>query len=422
MSHRRPLAVLFALAILAGPGSVALAAAPGPPPGSLAPLLWAGQIVDRHGQPAPARVSAFIRPPVSAIPSADQAMPAPASIPLASGQAGPDGRFALRAGEPAVPAEYRPDGWLQVMLFSEGTDGSWSIATDSVRYLPAGGGLARPAWLSTLGAVERAERLRAAGGSAVRAMAAVDRLAAEDQAGGYERPAVIQLGEPTAQASAVRPFGWRGPGDPYAACTARYVEGRQEAMRTISDIDVGPQWSYEIHYVDTGTTSWDVGYEQSGGQWKVAGTASFSGSAGRGFDASYGPYPGRFREAYQVQLVHAKVLWQCGSATSPGPFSVRTVEPERWTGGTYNQGDPVVPCNPKQRLPVAGNTIGWRSEGTTSRYSAAAAVYGFSGQAAVTYTKSIKLGWRNHLAYPRQVCGESGDPYKGRTRVAAMDE
>ncbi len=161
---------------------------------------------------------------------------------------------------------------------------------------------------------------------------------------------------------------------------------------------------------------------RSGGVWKVGGTASFSNSSGRGFNTEYGPYPGRFREAYQVQLVHAKVLWQCGSHTSPGPFFVRTVEPEKWGGGTYNQGDPVVPCNPRHRKPVAGHTFGWRDEGESSKYSASAAVYGFSGQAAVTYTNTIKLGWKNHLDHPRDVCGESANPYEGRTRVAAMDE
>ncbi len=422
MSHRRPLAFLLAVAILAGPGPVALAAGTGTTSGSPAPLLWAGRVVDRHGQPVPARVSAFIRPPASAIPSAGAGAAAPASILLTSGQAGREGRFELRAEAPAVPAEYRPDGWLHVMVFTEGTDGSWAIATDSVRYVPAGGGLERPVWLSTLEAAERAEGLRTAGGSRARVMAAGDRLVAEDQVGGDERPAVIQLGGPRAQASDGQPFGSGGPGDPYEGCTARYVEGRQEAMRTISDIDVGPHWSYVIDYADTGTTSWDVGYEQSGGNWKVAGTSSFSNSSGRGFNAEYGPYPGRYREAYQVELVHAKVLWQCASRTGPGPFYVRTVEPESWTGGTYNQGEPVVPCNPKFRKPVAGNTYGWRNEGKTSRYSASAAVYGFSGQAAVTYTKTIKLGWKNHLEHPRRVCGESDNPYEGRTRVAAMDE
>jgi hypothetical protein len=67
VSHRRPLAVLFALVILAAPGSVALAAGPGTASGSPAPLLWTGRVVDRQGRPAPARVSAFIRPPASAI-------------------------------------------------------------------------------------------------------------------------------------------------------------------------------------------------------------------------------------------------------------------------------------------------------------------------------------------------------------------
>ncbi len=160
-------------------------------------------------------MNAFIRPPASAIPSADEDATAPASIPLASGRAGRDGRFELRAEAPPIPAAYRPDGWLHVMLFSEGTDGSWSIATDSVRYVPAGGGLTRPAWVSTLEAAERAEQLRTSSASRPRVMAAMDRLEAEDQAaGGDERPAVLQLGEPTAQTSAGRPFGWEGPGEP----------------------------------------------------------------------------------------------------------------------------------------------------------------------------------------------------------------
>ena len=89
-----------------------------------------------------------------------------------------------------------------------------------------------------------------------------------------------------------------------------------------------------------------------------------------GFNAEFGPYPGRFREAYQVKLVHAKVLWRCASRTSPGPFYIRTVEPESWTGGTFNEGEPIIPCHPKQRVPVAGNTTGWRKKDKASRYSA----------------------------------------------------
>ncbi|MGH8992421.1 MAG: hypothetical protein ACRDZ7_13005, partial [Acidimicrobiia bacterium] len=320
------------------------------------------------------------------------------------------------------PAEYRPDGWFHVMVFTEAPDGSWSIATDSVRYVPAGGRLAEPRWFSSLHAAQRAEALRDTAGSRRHVMAAMDRLQTDEQADDNERPAVIQLNEPQSPASGNRPFAWRKPGDPYVGCTARHVEERRDAMRTISDIDVGPAWSYRIDYEDTGTTSWDVGYEASGGNWKVAGTSSFSNHRGRGFNTEWGPYPVRFREAYQVELVHAKVLWQCGSRTSPGPFYVRTVEPESWTGGTYNQYDPVVPCNPRFRKPVAGRTHGWRDEGKSSKYSAAASVYGFSGQATVTYNNSIKLGWGNHLEHPRHVCGESANPYFGRTRVAAMDD
>jgi hypothetical protein len=99
---------------------------------------------------------------------------------------------------------------------------------------------------------------------------------------------------------------------------------------------------------------------------------------------------------------------------------VRTVEPERWTGGTWNQFDPSVSCTSSNEIPVARGTFRWRGAGKSTKYSAAAAVFGFSGQASVTYTKSIRLGWKNHEDNPRVVCGESGHPFEGNTRVAAM--
>jgi len=419
VSHRRLITALVSLVVLTGSGPVALAASPATAAESPAPLLWAGRVVDRSGQPAPARVSAFIRPPASAIPSMGEERPAPASIPLATAEAGPDGRFELRAEAPAIPSEYRPDGWIHVMLLVEGADGSWSIATDSVRYVPAGGSLATPAWLSTLPFAERAEELRSSGLPRAQVRAAIDRLGVNELAGGMERPAVIQLGEPRTQAAGPQPL-WQKPGDPYTGCSARYVEGRQDAMRTISDIDVARGWSFRLEYIETDTTSWDVGYEASGGNWKVGGTASFSDTASGGFDAEFGPFPDRFQEAYQVELTHAKVLWQCDSRESPGHFTVRTVEPERWTGGTWNQYDPSVSCTSSNEIPVARGTFRWRGVGKSTKYSAAAAVFGFSGQASVTYTKSIRLGWKNHEDQPRVVCGESGHPFTGNTRVAAM--
>ena len=417
MSRRRLTTALVSLVLLTGSGPPALATPERPGP---APLLWAGRVVDRHGQPAPGLVSAFIRPPASVIPALNEHKAAPASIPLATAEAGPDGRFELRAEAPAIPPEYRPDGWIHVMLLAEGAGGWWSIATDSVRYLPAGGSLAAPVWLSNLVSAERAEELRSSGGPRAEVIAAIDRLGVEELAGGMERPTVIQLGEPRAQAAGPPTLDWKGPGDPYTGCSARYVEDRQKGLRTISDIDVAKDWSFHLEYTDTGTTAWDVGYEASGGNWKVGGTASFSNTAGRGFNSDFGPFPERYQEAFQVDLWHAKVLWECNSKESSGRFPVRTVEPESWTGSTFNQGDPMVSCTSTHERTVARDTMGWRESGKSSKYSAGASVFGFSGQAAVTYNKTIKLGWRNHQDHPRVLCGESADPYLGDTRVAAM--
>jgi hypothetical protein len=307
------------------------------------------------------------------------------------------------------------------MLLAEAPNGAWSLANDSMRYVPAGPpGVG--AWVSTLAGEERVVSALAAEKRLT--VAALDRFVGDDLTSGEERPTVLHLGEPRFAVRGTGPVGghWKGPGDPYVGCNAVNVEGRENAFRTISDIDVGPAWSYVLDYTETKTTSWDIGVEQSAGQWKAGGTTSFSNSPSAGFNTEYGPYPSRFRESYQVQLVHAKVLWRCGSKTSPGPFYVRTVEPESWTGGTFNQGEPIVPCNPRNRKPIAGHTIGWRGEGKSSKYSASAGGFGFQGQAAVTYSRDIKLGWKNHLEYARDVCGESGNPFDGRTRVAAMDE
>jgi hypothetical protein len=377
------------------------------------PLLWQGQVADTGGHPTAATVIAAVRPPAAAIPSQADVERALAdgreplglpSIPLAEAPTDRLGRFELRAALPALPAGYAPDGWINVIVFAVGDGGQWSIATDSVRFVAARSGASGGQWIT------HAEPSPA------------PRSAAEDLADADERPPVMTLNAPLpAPSQRTLAARWKGPGDPYRGCNARYVEERQDGFRTISDIDVGPQWAYRIDYQSTGTTSWDVGYERSAGQWGVAGTASFSQDASSGFNAEFGPYPGRFRESYQVQLTHARVLWQCGSTSSPGPFYVRTVEAERWTGGTYNQGDPVVGCNRHFTAPVAGNTFSWRQNGKSSKWSASGNLWGFSGQATVAYTKTIRLGWVNKLPQPRYVCGESGDPYAGKTRVTALD-
>jgi hypothetical protein len=372
------------------------------------PLLWRGQIVDAHGSPTAAAISAVLAPPPEILPMRDNlaagAVPM-ASIPLSTGAAGRDGRFELRASLPVVPPSFAPGGWMDVMLFIQSNDGGWAVAMDSVRFVPVGTG----AWISKLSSESLAPR-----------------VPSDDTQG--ERPAVITLQPPVTtierdrRAAGVLTLNSNGPGAPYTGCIALYREGTENAFRTIADIDMGSDWSFRLDYTETKTTSWDVGYDSDGKGWTVGGTHSFAQTSSKGFNAEIGPFPEQYyQEAYQVELEHAKVLWRCGTTTSPGPIYVRTVQPERWTNGTYNQGDPHVICpSLENRRPVGVGTFAWRDVGTVSQWSASGGAFGFRGGAGVGYTKSIRLGWRNHNRDPRFLCGESGDPFRDRTRVIAL--
>jgi hypothetical protein len=372
------------------------------------PLLWRGRVVNAQGEPTAATISAVIAPPPQAIPMRDQvgagAVPA-VSIPLSTSVAGRDGWFELRSALPVLPAVFAPGGWMNVMLFVESNDGGWAVAMDSVRFAGTGPG----SWISKLSNEALAPR-----------------VPGDDTEG--ERPPVIKLqppataGERERRAAGVLAVNASGPGAPYTGCTALYREGVENAFRTVADIDMGSDWSFRLQYQDTKTTSWDVGYDSDGNGWTVGGTSSFSQTSSKGFDAEIGPFPEEYyRESYQVELEHAKILWRCAKKTSPGPFYVRTVQPEAWANGTYNQGDPHVICpRLENRRPVGVGTFAWRDDGTTSQWSASGGAFGFRGGAGVGYTKQIRLGWRNHNRDPRYLCGESGDPFSGQTRVIAL--
>ncbi|MGH9011440.1 MAG: hypothetical protein ACRDYF_16580 [Acidimicrobiia bacterium] len=388
-------------------GSIPAVAGASPSPLN-APLLWRGQVVDASGNPTAATVSAVLAPPPGVIPQRDQVAAgriALGSIPLSSAVAGRDGKFELRSGLPLVPPSFAPGGFMNVMLFIESNDGGWAVAMDSVRFVGPGPG----AWISKLSSESLAPR-----------------VPSDDTEG--ERPTVVTLQPPVGpaeqerRAAGVLAVNSNGPGAPYTGCTALYREGTANAFRTVADIDMSNDWSFRIEYQDTRTTSWDVGYDGGGKGWTVGGTHSFAQTSSKGFNAEIGPFPEQYyQESYQVDLEHAKVLWRCAKKTSPGPFYVRTVQPERWTNSTYNQGDPHVICpRLENRRSVGVGTFAWRDAGTVSQWSASGGAFGFRGGAGVGYTKHIRLGWRNHNRDPRFLCGESGDPFKDPTRVIAL--
>jgi hypothetical protein len=286
-----------------------------------------------------------------------------------------------------VPATFLVNGWAHLATSVFAPDGSFAFAVDSVRIVSA---VPHGLTWATGDPYDEAP------------------------------PSQLVLGPPPTTVPMSIPAGAVRPGEPYEACTPLFVDKREKGFRTVADVEVYRDWSFQMNYVETDSTAWEVGYEKSAGKWAVAGSMSFDQRHDRGYDSEFGPYPGLYQESFQLQLNHARVVWRCGDHRSPGPFYVRTVEPESWTGGTYNQGDPEVRCDPGEMVPVAANTTSWRGDGKSSKYSGSAGVMGFKGKASVTYSKATKLGWRNRLEQPRHICGESADPLTGRTRVTAL--
>ncbi|MGH9035151.1 MAG: hypothetical protein ACRD0O_05250, partial [Acidimicrobiia bacterium] len=123
-------APLFAaLAALAGTIAVASPARAEPP----VPLLWAGEIRNAAGQPSPAELVAYVRPPASRLTEGDTL------VPLARATADPSGHFALRAApNDAVRSYADPAGWVTVMVAAFSDDGGMTLAVDSVAWKPAG--------------------------------------------------------------------------------------------------------------------------------------------------------------------------------------------------------------------------------------------------------------------------------------------
>jgi hypothetical protein len=100
------------------------------------PVLWEGTIVGSGGQPAAGtEVVAFARP------AGADLLPSEAGLtPVARTATDQAGHYVLRTGRTdALRAVETDSGWTNVMVAAFGPDGSFSLATDSIAWEPAGG-------------------------------------------------------------------------------------------------------------------------------------------------------------------------------------------------------------------------------------------------------------------------------------------
>ena len=406
--------------ILSAGAGMVLAAGAAPPvsagaaPADTEPVLWSGVLRDGAGTPQRGTVTAFIRPPASFNAAGkDGGLP---PVVLDSGEVGSDGHFSLRSAMPTdVPALYKQDGFLNVMVFAIGDDGTWAVATDTMHWRPADGG----AWFSSVASLERANSDAASARNDAAASRRVATVRAADEAAAAEYRDITLTEPPSAD---VARAAARAPGSPYVGCTMLYTEATAKGWRTVAQIDAGKDWEYPLRYKRTNTSAWEVGYGTgTSGPWSIAGTASFSQYQSVGFNTSVRVHADYKRDTYQVYLDHDRIRWRCGTASNPGPYYVYTVEPRSWDGQTRNteQGD-NIPCNDNYKHSVAGGTEFYREDGASAKYQLGGSVFGFTGKATVTNDVSTRHGYTNHQSGSRFLCGESGSPLTGRTRVEAI--
>ena len=425
----------LAAALVLGPIDRSAATAAQEAAGEL-PVLWSGTLTDTAGRPAAGRVVAFVRPPASAIPKVNPLTPVSRltpipSIPLGESSTGPDGRFEIRAvPSPDIPPSYhKPDGALDVMVLAQVDGGGWTVASDTVQFLDAPG--VGRAWFTS---PERYEEAAAAGAgtsgsdgdaslSSLSALATADAV----QAAGADRPSVLRAnlaGEPMpaqgdAATSAVPPGG-------YVACNALGTYATGKAWRTVDQVDAVTYWDMWATYGNMKGTSWALGVSVTGTSgWTVGGSSNFSQSQGvevvyHAYSGPYSPY----RQKFQMEANHSKIRWQCGGKTgSPPPgtggYLVYTAEATGVTWGTRNDFGTAIGCNSAYQLLVGGGNSLNRYANSTSTFTGSASIWGFSGNATVQYGSYSAHSWKNDSVYNRYLCGESGSPATGHTRVRA---
>jgi hypothetical protein len=103
----------------------------------------------------------------------------------------------------------------------------------------------------------------------------------------------------------------------------------------------------------------------------------------------------------------------------PGNWKdMQTLEPVDWTGFMDRpEGGTPPPCNPGYRGGVPGGQRFFRGDGSSQTLEGAISVLGFRGSTTATTSESVQYQWLNSIPNPRDLCGSTDFPSKGKTRI-----
>ena len=409
MTRNRIFTLLTAVAVTTFAAPVARAAEPS------APLLWEGTIRAADGQPAAGtEVVAFARP------AAADLRPTEANlVPVARTTTDDAGHYVLRSGNTeALRAVETESGWTNVMVAAFGRDGGFSLATDSVAWVPVGGFRAAAVddnpnhgrWATTPG-----ERAAAEAGT-FRAAAAPDQASLD-----RERPTVMTL-----TGTSDRPITAQGAKPPpmrqYGMCAGPYKTERipapdQGNFTPVGEMHLEQSWSGQFAYTTTRSTSFQVGVQREGEAWSVGGSSSTvkETTSRSGSDSGLTE---NHMYSFAADIDYVRTTWNCNRADRWQ--RVDMIEPSFWRGGILqtDRGAPPA-CDAKNTSPVPPNGYHVRGDKESTTLQGAVSVIGFSGSVTTTVSKGVFYRWDNHVPRTRYLCGQSGYISQD-TRIASL--
>ena len=408
MTRKHITTLLTAVAVTTFAAPIARAAEP-------APVLWEGTILGADGRPADGtEVVAFARPAAADLQQTEANL-----VRVARTTTDHAGRYLLRSGNTdALRAVGTESGWTNVMVAAFGRDGSFSLATDSLAWIPTGGFRAAAAddnpnhgrWVTT-----PTDRAAAEDGS-FRAAAAPDQ-----ESLGQERPSVMILtGAPE------RPIAAQSYKPPpmreYGMCAGPYKTEAVPApdhgiFTSVGEMHLDQAWSGQFAYTATRTSSFQVGVRPEGRGWSVGGsTSSLKENTSRsGNDRGLTE---NHMYTFAADIDYVRVTWNCNRADQWN--RVETIEPSFWRGGILQKDVGAPPaCDPKRTSPVQPMGYHERGEKESTTLGNAISVAGFSGAVTTTVSRGVFYRWNNNAPRTRYLCG-STNHITLNTRIATL--